>query len=182
MITLPVVREFPHRAQRPCKACWKACFKVLSHQPSEFCPPWAESVQQSFISPMKLLGIGGRKLLEGYTESHRKSNGENSSVPSCPVPSLTRFWLPNWSRTEGRRLAVVHSLSCVRLFVTPRIAACQASLSFTNFWNLFKLMSIESKMPFNHLILFCPLVLQPSIFPSNRVFSSELALHIRWPR
>ena len=72
-------------------------------------------------------------------------------------------------------------LSRVRLFVTPRTAACQASLSFTISQSLLKLMSIESVMPSNHLILCCPLLLPPSVFPSLGVFSNELALHIRWP-
>ena len=62
------------------------------------------------------------------------------------------------------------------------IAACQASLSITNSWSLLKLMSIESVMPSNHLILCHPLLLPPSIFASIRVFSNESALHIRWPR
>ena len=66
--------------------------------------------------------------------------------------------------------------------MTPRTAAGQASLSFTISWSLFKLMSIESVMPSNHLILYCPLLLPPSIFSSIRVFSSESALHIRWPK
>ena len=70
----------------------------------------------------------------------------------------------------------------VRLFATPWTAACQASLSFTISQSLLKLMSIELVMPSNHLILCCPLLLLPSIFPSNRVFSSESALHIRWPK
>ena len=61
-------------------------------------------------------------------------------------------------------------------------AACQASLSFTISWSLLKLMSIESVMPSNHLILCHPLLLLPSIFPSIRVFSKELALCIRWPK
>ena len=61
-------------------------------------------------------------------------------------------------------------------------AACQASLSITNSRNLLKLMSIESVMPSNHLILCCPLLLLPSIFPSIRVLSNELALCIRWPK
>ena len=66
-------------------------------------------------------------------------------------------------------------------FVTPWTAACQASLSITNSWSLLKLMSIESVMPSNHLILCCPLLLQPSILASIRVFSNESALHIRCP-
>ena len=66
-------------------------------------------------------------------------------------------------------------------FVTLWTAACQASLSVTNFQSLLKLMSIESVMPSNHLI-FCHLLLLPSIFPSTRVFSEESVLRIRWPK
>ena len=75
----------------------------------------------------------------------------------------------------------VQSLSRVRLFETPRIAARQASLSITNSWSLLKLMSIKSVMPSSHLILCRPLLLLPPVPPSIRVFSSESALHIRWP-
>jgi len=75
----------------------------------------------------------------------------------------------------------VQSLSHVRLFATPRTIACQASLSITNFRSLLKLMSIESVMPSNHLILCRPLLLPPSIFASIRVFSNESGLRIRWP-
>ena len=76
---------------------------------------------------------------------------------------------------------VVHLLGRVRL-VTPWTAACQASLSITKTWSLLKFMSIELVMPFNHLVLCHPLLLLPSIFPSIRVFSNELALHLRWPK
>ena len=74
------------------------------------------------------------------------------------------------------------SLSRVRLFATPWTATHQASPSITYSWNLPKLKPIESVMPSNHLILCCPLLLLPSIFPSIRVLSSELVLHIRWPK
>ena len=77
---------------------------------------------------------------------------------------------------------VVQLLSCVQLFATPWTAARQASLSITNSWSLLKLMSMESVMPSNHLILCCPLLLLPSIFPSIRVFSNESVLCIRWPK
>ena len=70
----------------------------------------------------------------------------------------------------------------MRLFAIPWTAACQASLSITNSGSLLKLMSTESVMLSNHLILCCPLLLPPSIFPSIRVFSNESALHIRWPK
>ena len=76
------------------------------------------------------------------------------------------------------QFSLVQSLSCVRLFVTPWTAACQASLSITNSWSLLKLMSIELVISSNHLILCQPLLL-PSIFPSIRVFSNESVLHIR---
>ena len=80
------------------------------------------------------------------------------------------------------RFSSVQSLSRVRLFATPWTAAHQASLSITNSQGSLKLMSIELVMPSNHLILCRPLFLLPSIFPSIRVFSNELALHIRWPK
>ena len=76
----------------------------------------------------------------------------------------------------------VQSLSPVQLFATPWTAAHQASLSITKYRNLLKLMSIELLIPSNRLILCQPLLLPPSIFPSNRVFSNESALRIRWPK
>ena len=76
----------------------------------------------------------------------------------------------------------VQSLSHVGLFVTAWTSACQASLSITNSRSLLKLMSIESVISSNHLILRHPLLLLPSIFPSIRVFSNESALHMRWPK
>ena len=76
----------------------------------------------------------------------------------------------------------VQLLSHDQFFASPWTTACQASLSFTISWSLQKLMSIESVMTSNHLIHCCPLLLLPPIFPSIRVFSSELALHIRWPK
>ena len=79
-----------------------------------------------------------------------------------------------WSRFSS-----VRSISRVWLFVTPWTVAPQASLSVINSWSLLKLMSIESVMPSNHLILYGPLLL-PSIFPSIRVFFSESVLHVRW--
>ena len=81
-----------------------------------------------------------------------------------------------------RKHIVVQSLSHVQHFATLWIAACQASLSITNSQSLSKPMSIELVVPSNHLILCCPLLLLPSIFPSIRVFSNESALRIRWPK
>ena len=78
------------------------------------------------------------------------------------------------------KFSSVQLLSCVQLFVTPWTAARQASLSITISWSLPKLMFIESMVPSNHLILCCPLLLLPSIFPGIRVFSNELAVCIMW--
>ena len=103
---------------------------------------------------------------------------------------------PTWSIGQGQTqssyhkffsyfifcFVVVQSLSPVWLFATPWAAACQASLSFTISRSLLKLRSVESVMPSNHLILCHPLLLPPSIFPSNRVFSSGSVLGIRWPK
>ena len=83
---------------------------------------------------------------------------------------------------SGAQVQFNQSLSHVRLFVTTWTAARQASLPITNSQSLLKLMSIESVMPSNHLILCRPLLLLPSILPSIRVFSNELALCIRWPK
>ena len=83
---------------------------------------------------------------------------------------------------EPETLAVVQSLSRVQLFATPWTAAPQAPLSFTMSQSLLKLMSIESVMPSSRLILCRPLLLLFSVFPSIKVFSSESALHIRWPK
>ena len=90
-----------------------------------------------------------------------KTSGSLKSLPSC-VPQLV----------------VVQSLS--HFFVTPWIVARQTSLSFTISWSLLKLMSIESVMPSNRLVLYHPLLFLPSIFLSIRVFSSESALHNKW--
>ena len=89
------------------------------------------------------------------------------------------FW---GSHSACCRNVAVQSLSCVQLCATPWTAARQTSLSITNSWSLLKFMSIESVMPSNHLILCCPLLLLPSIFPNIKVFSNESVLCIRWPK
>ena len=101
---------------------------------------------------------------------------------------LTNLWLLgvkgvgeiNWK--IGIDIFTLSSVTQSCLFVTPWTAACQASLSITNSRSLLKLMSIESVMPSNHLILCCPLLLLPSVIPTIRVFSNESTLHIRWPK
>ena len=93
-----------------------------------------------------------------------------------------------WHQTRGKlciyqgKKASVQLLSWIWLSATQWTAASQSSLSITNSWGLLKLMSIESVMPNNHLILCCPLLLPPSVFPSIRVFPKESVLHISWPK
>ena len=98
--------------------------------------------------------------------------------------SVQEMWAPSLVGELRSHIvvAVVWLLSQVQLFATPWTAARQASLSVNNSQSLLKLMSIESVMPSNHLILSRPLLLLPSIFPSIRVFSNESVLHIRWPK
>ena len=91
------------------------------------------------------------------------------------------FFFPSVS-IRSLQFSSVQSLSCVRFFATPWTTALQASLSITSSRSLLKLMSIELVMLSNRLILYRPLLLPPSIFPSIRVFSNESALHIRWPK
>ena len=108
-------------------------------------------------------------------------------VPTSPAESKAEIH-PTPSALSGLSpsvqlipfVVVAQSLSHVQLFATPWTAAYQASLSITNSWSFPKLMSIESVMPSNHLFLCHSLLLLPSIFPSIRVFSNELALCIRW--
>ena len=88
---------------------------------------------------------------------------------------------PN-SLTLKHILCSVQLLSRVRLFATPWTAAHQVSLSIANSWSLLKLMSIESVIPSNHVILCHPLLLLPSVVPSIRVFPNESALRISWPK
>ena len=108
----------------------------------------------------------------------------------CPEFLECVFCLINYQHSDPGKgvinfcyiLSSVQLLSPVRLFGTPWTVARQASLSITNSRSLLKLMSIESVMPSNRLILCHPLLLPPSIFPSIRVFSNESALHTRWPK
>ena len=95
---------------------------------------------------------------------------------------MVRVWRISTQMCVYLCISSVQSISCVQLFATPWTAACQASLSIISSRSLLKLTSIESVMPSSHLILYCPLLLLPSIFPSIRVFSNESALLIRWPK
>ena len=116
------------------------------------------------------------KPRQGVEKQRRYSANQVRIVKAIVFP-MVKNGCESWTIKKAVQL-----LSCVRLFVTPWIAACQASLCITNSWSLLKLMSIESVMPSNHLILDHPLFLLPSIFPSIRVYSNESALCIRWPK
>ena len=117
---------------------------------------------------------------------HKLSGLNNQKVlcqfwgPEVHTPGVSRVTPPSFLVVVV--VVVVQSLSCVRLFATPRTAACQASLSLTISQSLHKLMSIESMMPSDHLILCHPLLFLPSIFPSIRIFSSESVLPIKGPK
>ena len=150
---------------------------------------------ESFYQPLPFLSSVGFVYKFLFTWSFYAVSKIQWQVFSCD------FW-PEWFQKiiiieQGllsyllcdRRKAVTNScissvqlFSRVWLFVIPWITALQASLSITNSWSSLKLMSIESMMPSNCLILCCPLLLLPSIFPSIRVFSNESVLRIRWPK
>ena len=141
-----------------------------SLQPSRLLCPWN--------SPGKKTRVGCHFLLQGIFPTQGSKPGlthcrqilyQLSHQGSPYIPLFPLF-------------SSVQSFNCVQLFVTPWTVARQASLSLTNSWNLLKLMSSNSVMPFNHLILCCLLLLLPSIFLSIRIFSSESVLPIRWPK
>ena len=115
---------------------------------------------------------------------HHRQQWQNKDDDKYYMSSIERQGLLflTWSMTSYTSVSQsVQSLSGVQLFVTPWTAAHQPSLSITNSWSLLKFMFTESVMPSNHLILYSPLLLPPSIFPSIRVFSNVSVLHIRWP-
>ena len=134
-----------------------ASYSLPSHGlwPARLLCPWDSSGKNT--------GVGWHSLLQGNLPDPGIETGSHGlQADSLPSP--------------------VQSLSCVQLFAAPWTAALQASLSITNSRSLLKLLCIELVMPSNHLILCCPLLLLPSIFPSIRVFSNESVLHIRWPK
>ena len=121
--------------------------------------------------------------LNQHESEQTPGHNEGPGSLVCCSAWVAKGWrrLSNWTAMSVQ-FSSVQSLSHVQLFATPWTAAHQASLSITNSWSLPKLMSIESVMPSNHLILCHPLHLLPSIFPSIRYFSNESALHIKWPK
>ena len=132
------------------------------------------------------MGVGCHSLLQGIFPTQ----GSNLHLLHCSrfyhwatiIVMLCHFQVYNTMIQPFCRFSSVQLLSCVRLFATPWIAACQASLSITNSRSSLKLTSIESVMPFSHLILCRPLLLLPPVPPSIRVFSNESPLCMRWPK
>ena len=110
-----------------------------------------------------------------------RGNGESQFLGRL-IKSLGSQRRRKGSGALKEEVSSVRWLSCVRFFVNPWTAACQASPSITNSRSLLKFIPIESVMPSNHLVLCHPLFLPPSIFSSIRVFSNESVLHIRWPK
>ena len=132
--------------------------------------------------PLQTILLGKKKKTKNRNNVENFILRESCIYSAANIPK--NYQLSNDCQSELFliQFSSVQSLSHVQLFATPWTAACQASLSITNSWGLLKLMSIESVMPSSHLILYCPLLLLPSIFPSIRVFSNESDLHIRWPK
>ena len=118
------------------------------------------------------------KIVRDQTKGGSSITESFSMLPVEPIGSFELYHCFTWHF----HVAVQFSHSVVQLFVSPWTAACQDSrMSIANSQSLFKLMSIESVIPSNHLVLCCPLLLLPSIFPSIRVFSNESVLCIKWP-
>jgi len=120
-------------------------------------------------------------LYKLWRKNGSKKLSEQHLKPTSP-PTLIFFAVTPLRGPIGGCFSSVQSLSCVGLFATPWTATGQAFLSITNCWSLLKLISIESVLPSNQLILCRPLLLTPSIFPSIRVFSNKSVLCIRWPK
>ena len=116
------------------------------------------------------------------SSNNSKLNNPEKKSPECLGHSFMSLCMCAFDKCYLLQFSSVQTLSHVQLFATPWATAHQASPSITNSRSLPKLMSIESVMPSNHLILCHPLFFLPSIFPSIRVFSNESAVHIRWPK
>ena len=170
----PRVRWWRQRAGVPVLLClpgWPrpVCMQDLSKQPAEVHEAQATPFQKALHQPMQWCTLMGKPSVLLMKLCHWL----NCQRQWDSLNFLCLLWL---------LLSSVQLLSHVRLFVTPWTAACQASLSITNSWSPPKLMSIESVMPSNHLILCPPLLLLPSVFPRIRVLSNESGLHVTWAK
>ena len=168
----------------PAPAKHSTCVCVPSHlsRVCLFATPWTVARQ----APLSM-GFPRREYWSGLPVASPRGLPSPGTEPTSLSPALaggfftTRAtWEAKPKCTTSVRFSSV-AQSCLTL-ATPWTAACQASLSITNSWSLLKPMSIESVMPSNHLILCCPFLLLPSVFPSIRAFSNESVLCIRWPK
>ena len=143
--------------------------------------PKPQPVKIPLLSPPRKVQHGWREDKALLLRVHHSLTLTVNDLCNLPqhlfLPTFSEWWF-----RDPFQFGSVQSLSHVQLSATPRIAACQASLSITNFQSSLRLTSIESMMPSSHLILGRPLLLLPPIPPSIRVFSSESTLHMRWPK
>ena len=151
------------------KALWKALIYSQGLSSTELQDVYSTRTVLRGRTPA-LLCSGSLRMTQGVP--HQPTHGHTT-------PPRATCWDSSQDTSERYLLLLLSSLSHVRLFASPWTAARQTSLPFTISQSLLKLMSIESVTPSNHPILYQPLLLLPSIFPRFRVFSSELALHIR---
>ena len=157
-----------------CLCVYVLIFCILSFRSVVSNSSWLQGLYSPWNSLGRNTGVGSPSLLKGTFPIP----GSNACLLHWQMDSLPFEPLGKpYTSTSSVQL-----LSRVWLFATPWTSARQASLSITNFQSLPKLMSIESVMPSNHLILCRPLLLLPSIFPNIRVFSNESALRVRWPK
>ena len=173
-----------------CGHCW--VFQICWHiECSTFTASCFRIWNSSTGIPSPLLALFVVMLSKAHLTSHSRMSGSRSCCDSWGRKESDTTEQLNWTDCIFNFLrnlhmfsimAVVQSLSHFQLFVTAWTAACQASLSFTISWSLVKLHVRWVVIPFSHFILCCPLLLLPSVFPSIRFFSSESALHIRWPK
>ena len=174
---------WPHGLQNARPPCPSPTPRVYSNS----CPLsrwWHPTISSSvvpFSSLPSIFPASGSFPMSQFFASGGQSIGALATASVPPVNIQDCFPLGNSFHSYCFSHFGAQSLGCVQLFATLWTTACQASLSFAIFWRLFKLMSIESVMPSNCLIL-CRFLLLPSVFPSIRVFSNESALCHRWPK
>ena len=173
------------------KSCWSWLISVYRYDMLEGNFFFPEKRGGSLLLCMTWVHLGTH-MVQSLSNVIFKSSVWQKNI----IDSNSYLYSVSWRKRKAKRgstlmltklkrassFSSVQSLSHVRLFAAPWTAAYQASLSITKFRSLLKLMSIELVMPSNHLILCCPLLLLPSIFPSIRVFSNESVLCIRWPK
>ena len=151
---------------------------VLNIHWKDWCWNWNSNNLANWYEELTL----EKTLILGKTEGRRRKKAKSPKICRSSQQTFFQGRYVDGQKTCEKMLSSVQLLSSVRLFVTPWIAAHQASLSIINSQSPPKPMSIQSVMPSNHLILCCSLLLLSSIFPSIRIFSNESALCIRWPK